>query len=257
MEIVAQTAADLLQQGKVALVGSAHSSVEEQFYLKKISEYASASTNIIAKTGDGDGILLSEDRTPNLRGALLNRLITELPNAAADSIDSQIQSGAIQTLFVVNEDLTSLGISQESLAKVSIIYFGSLANLTSKVATVVIPTLTVFEKSGSLVNQNFILQQFLPAIPGPKGVSSDVLMLAKIVEKMTGDTIEPVTLTMIWQELSNTIAEFKSITWQKIGDEQGIQINPRAFLDLPFVESKNLKFDPTAFKEANSTVLES
>ncbi|PDH30203.1 MAG: ferredoxin [Puniceicoccaceae bacterium MED-G31] len=257
MEIVAQTAADLLQQGKVALVGSAHSSVEEQFYLKKISEYASASTNIIAKTGDGDGILLSEDRTPNLRGALLNRLITELPNAAADSIDSQIQSGAIQTLFVVNEDLTSLGISQESLAKVSIIYFGSLANQTSKVATVVIPTLTVFEKSGSLVNQNFILQQFLPAIPGPKGVISDVLMLAKIVEKMTGDTIEPVTLTMIWQELSNTIAEFKSITWQKIGDEQGIQINPRAFLDLPFVESKNLKFDPTAFKEANSTALES
>ncbi|HBO57283.1 MAG TPA: ferredoxin, partial [Opitutae bacterium] len=257
MEIVAQTAADLLQQGKVALVGSAHSSVEEQFYLKKISEYASASTNIIAKTGYGDGILLSEDRTPNLRGALLNRLITELPNAAADSIDSQIQSGAIQTLFVVNEDLTSLGISQESLAKVSIIYFGSLANQTSKVATVVIPTLTVFEKSGSLVNQNFILQQFLPAIPGPKGVISDVLMLAKIVEKMTGDTIEPVTLTMIWQELSNTIAEFKSITWQKIGDEQGIQINPRAFLDLPFVESKNLKFDPTAFKEANSTALES
>ena len=96
-----------------------------------------------------------------------------------------------------------------------------------------------------------------PAIPGPKGVISDVLMLAKIVEKMTSDTIEPVTLTMIWQELSNTIAEFKSITWQKIGDEQGIQINPRAFLDLPFVESKNLKFDPTAFKEANSTALES
>ena len=255
IDSVAQTAADLLLQEKVAIVGSAHSSVEEQFYLKKISEYASASTNIISKTGVGDGILLSEDRTPNLRGALLNRLITKIPSATADSIDSQIQSGEIQTLFVVNEDLTSIGISQESLSKVSIIYFGSLFNRTSEVAKVVIPSLTVFEKSGSLVNQNFILQQFSLAIPGPKGVMSDLLMLAKILAKMTRDTIESLTLEMVWQDLSNTIAEFESITWQEIGDQQGIQINPRAFLDLPFLESKNLKYDPKAFKEAHITVL--
>ena len=255
IDSVAQTVADLLLQEKVAIVGSAHSSVEEQFYLKKISEYANASTNIIAKTGVGDGILLSEDRTPNLRGALLNRLITKIPSATADSIDSQIQSGEIQTLFVVNEDLTSIGISQESLSKVSIIYFGSLFNSTSEVAKVVIPSLTVFEKSGSLVNQNFILQQFLLAIPGPKGVMSDLLMLAKILAKMTGDTIESLTFEMVWQDLSNTIAEFESITWQEIGDQQGIQINPRAFLDLPFSESKNLKYDPKAFKEAHITEL--
>ena len=162
----------------------------------------------------------------------------------------------IQTLFVVNEDLTSVGISQESLSKVSIIYLGNLANKTSEVAKVVIPTLTVFEKSGAFVNQNFILQQFLSAIPGPKGVISDVLMLAKIFVKMAGDSIEPVTLNKVWQDLSNTIDEFESITWQKIGDQQGMQINPRAFLDLSFSESKNLKYDPTAFKEAYTEVVE-
>ena len=56
------------------MVASAHSSVEEQFFYQLIAERSSASMSMVRKTGEGDGILLAEDRTPNLRGALLNGL---------------------------------------------------------------------------------------------------------------------------------------------------------------------------------------
>jgi NADH-quinone oxidoreductase subunit G len=145
----AVAAAELLKTGKIAMVGSAHSSVEEQFFYKAIAECSGAKVSLVSHYGDGDGLLQSEDRTPNLRGALVTGLISELPSENLESLARDIKSGAIKTILAVNEDLTELGISKDVLAKAKVIYVGSHANRTSEVANIVLPSLMVFEKDGS------------------------------------------------------------------------------------------------------------
>ena len=40
------------------------------------------------------------------------------------------------------------------------------------------------------------------------------------------------------------------VRWSSI-PEGGLALEPGALVDLPFVETKNLKYDPVAFKEAH------
>lgn len=240
---IVQAATELLKSGKVALVGSAHSPVEEQFFHKRIAQHCGAEIFMVEHVGEGDGILLSEDRTPNLRGALLNGLIEAMPAQNLDTLAVKIKAGEIDTLFVVNEDITQFGISDELLSQVKVIYQGTHANDTSRIAQVIYPSLSVFEKDGSFVNQNFRLQKFNAAVPGPQGVQKDGLVLEATVAHLAGEQPTRCAIQQIWEQISVTVGHFKEVDWQKIGDE-GVELDPTPFSDLPFVETKNLKFDP-------------
>src|SRR6185295_2463351 len=55
--------------GAIAVVGSGRSSVEEQFLTKKLADSLKASTQLVSRVGEGDKILVSADRNPNVRGA--------------------------------------------------------------------------------------------------------------------------------------------------------------------------------------------
>jgi NADH-quinone oxidoreductase subunit G len=251
----AAAAVELLKAGDVALIGSAGSSVEEQFFYRLIADRSSAKVTLVSHTGEGDGILLSEDRTPNLRGALLNGLISKLPEADLTAVATEIDSGAIKTLVVVNEDVTQLGIPSELLAKVKVIYFGTHANAVSQVANVVCPSLMVYEKDGSFVNQSFRLQKFKAAVPGPRGIQSDVTVLEKIVAGLGEEKPVALTMDVAWERIADTMSAFEGLSWRGISDE-GVALDPAQFIDLPFVETKNLKFDPVAFKEAQAASTE-
>ena len=248
----AAAAAGLLKAGKVAIVGSAHSSVEEQFYCKAIADRSDAAISLVSHYEDADGILQSEDRTPNLRGALVNRLIDQLPSAHLEGIASEIESGAVDTLFVVNEDVTKCGISPTLLSKVKVIYIGTHANDVSQRAAVVIPSLSVFEKNGSFINLSFRLQRFRAAIPGPSGVISDFMILEHIAEALADEKIPSGSIDAAWEFIAAGVSQFDdALSWRGI-PEEGVELDPSAFIELPFVETKNLKFDPMAFKEAQA-----
>jgi len=216
-----------------------------------MADRCGASVSLVNHTGSGDGILLSEERTPNLRGALLNGLITQLPEAELSLLAGEINSGAIKTLVVVNEDVTKLGISSDLLAKVKLVYFGTHANAVSQVANVVCPSLMVYEKDGSFVNQSFRLQKFKAAVPGPRGIQSDITVLEKIVAALGDEKPCALTIDVAWQRIAEQVSAFVELSWRGISDE-GVALDPAPFIDLPFVETKNLKFDPVAFKEAQA-----
>lgn len=251
----ASAAASLMKGGGVALVGSAHSSVEEQFYYKRIAEQSGAAVSLVSHYDKGDGILQSEDRSPNLRGALINGLITELPDADLSGLAGSIESGAVKTVYVVNEDVTTLGLSKELLAKVKVIYAGTHTNETSMIANVVLPSLSVFEKDGSFVNQSFHLQVFKAAVPGPKGILSDFAVLEKVLAALSDAKPAMVNLDLVWEQVAQSNSAFTGLAWRKLPAE-GITLDPKPYLDLPFVETKNLKFDPVAFKEAQTAAAE-
>ena len=63
-------------------------------------------------------------------------------------------------LVVQREDLKESGVNEDNLKKVSLVFLGTHQNSTSDGAEVVLPGLTVFEKSGSFINRSFFLQSF-------------------------------------------------------------------------------------------------
>jgi NADH-quinone oxidoreductase subunit G len=261
LEAALKTAADLIsasfnsdnrkseiedRKSAVAIVASGRSSVEEQFLTRRLAEATNASTSLVSRNGAGDGLLLTADRNPNIRGALVTGLIDAMPSAKLESLAASIDSGAVKTIVSIGEDLAAAGLTEEQLARVSIVYLGTHANATSKAANVVIPTLTVFEKSGSFVNQQFRLQKFHKAVPGPAGAIDDLAAIASLVKGITGTT-QPATVEEVWSALAAEVAILSAQKWSTIPPD-GVQLEAGSFASLPFCEGESLHYKPA--KEA-------
>lgn len=244
-------AAEFLRSEKIAIVGSGHSSLEEQFLLKKLATATKAQkVDLVAHLEEGDGMLISTDRTPNTRGALLAGLISELPQERLESLAESLSAKTVETLVVMNEDLTAAGISADLLKEVNLVYVGTQTNATSEVAKVVLPSLTVFEKSGTFINQQFRAQTFKAAVPGPLHARNDLVILAGLLTKLTG-VEQAETVATIWEEIAEAIPALKDLSYQTIPSE-GIVIDSGKLADLPFPEGKTLHYEPRETVSASS-----
>ncbi len=242
LEIAANTVAQLASAGGVAVVGSGRSSVEEQFLAKKLAAALKASVSLVSRVGEGDGLLLSADRNPNVRGALVTGLVSALPEAKLSALAADIEAGKIKTVVSIGEDLAAAGLAAAQLAKVAIVYLGTNANATSEAAKVLIPTLTVFEKSGTLVNQQFRIQKFAKAVPGPAGTSDDLAVLAKLVAAAGGGNV-PGDLAGVWTALAAEVPALGTMTWRNLPAD-GLLLDATPFATLPFAEGETLHFKP-------------
>ena len=238
----------MLKAGSVVVVGSGRSSVEEQFLTKKIADALKASVSLVSRVGQGDRILISSDRNPNVRGALVTGLISALPAQKLGSLAADIDSGRVTTVLSVGEDLAAAGLTAAQLAKVSIIYLGTHQNATSDAAKVVIPTLTVFEKSGSFVNQQFRLQKFAKAVPGPTGVADDLATLAELAAAVGGPALSA-DLATLWTTLAAEVKPLAGLSHAKL-PATGHQLDASAWAGLPFCEGETLHFKPAAVPAA-------
>ena len=182
-------AAEWAKAGSVAVVGSGRSSVEEQFLTQKIAAKLEATTHLVGRLGEGDKLLISEDRNPNTRGALVTGLVDKLPSTELTELAAAIDAGTVKTVISVGEDLAAAGLTAEQISGVNVVYLGTHANATSAHAGVVIPTLTVFEKSGSFINQQFRIQKFAKAVPGLSGAHDDLNVLDQLLVAIGGDSV--------------------------------------------------------------------
>jgi NADH-quinone oxidoreductase subunit G len=194
--------------------------------------------------GEGDKLLLSADRNPNVRGALVTGLISALPAQKLSALAADIDAGKVKTVLSVGEDLTAAGLTAAQLAKVAIIYLGTHANATSEAAKVVIPTLTVFEKSGTFVNQQFRIQKFAQAVPGPVGVANDLATLAQLVAVAGGAPV-PADLGSLWTALAAEVPALATVTHASL-PATGRLLDATPWVALPFVEGETLHFKPAA-----------
>jgi NADH-quinone oxidoreductase subunit G len=241
-EMALKAAADLLKAGGLAVVGSGRSTVEEQFLTKKLADALKAPVALVSRVGQGDKILVSADRNPNVRGALITGLIASLPAQQLNSLASDIDAGKVKTILSLGEDLTAAGLTAAQLAKVSVIYLGTHQNATSAAAKVFIPTLTVFEKSGTFVNQQFRVQKFAKAVPGPASVADDLVSLANLVAAVGGTPVSA-DLGPLWSALATDVKLFATITYANL-PATGLLLDSTAWAALPFVEGETLHFKP-------------
>jgi len=251
-----ESAGELLRsagRGSVALVGSGRSSVEEQFLTRKLADALgdklARPVSLVSRVGEGDGLLLSADQNPNLRGALVTGLIEDLPPTYAPlaALAAAIEAGEVKTVISVGEDLAEAGLSAEQLAKVSIVYLGTHASSMSQAAAVVLPTLTVFEKSGTFVNQQFRIQKFAKAVPGPAGVADDLVTLAALITAVGGESYAD--LNAAWTALAAEVPALANMTYHTIPDD-GLLLDSTPYASLPFVEGESLHFKPAPTETA-------
>jgi NADH-quinone oxidoreductase subunit G len=247
LDFAVASAAELLKQGGVALVGSGRASVEEQFLAKKLAAAAKAPAWLVARVGEGDKLLVSADRNPNVRGALVTGLISQLPAAQLSELSAQIDAGTVKTVVALGEDLVAAGLSAAQLAKVAVIYLGTHGNPTADAARVVIPTLSVFEKHGTVINQQFRIQRFAKAVPAPVGATDDLLVLAKLVAAAGGPSLGA-DVGSLWPALAAEVPVLATMAYGNIPDT-GLILDNAAFAGLPFAEGATLHYQPAA-KEA-------
>lgn len=239
-------AGKILRSGGLAIVGSGQQSVEEQFLLARLAEAAEVKHRyLVSRIGEGDELLISTDRNPNVRGALVTGLIEDLPSRELSSLAGAIDSGEVQTLLVCGEDLTTAGLSEEQLGKVKVIYLGTHRHATVDQARVVLATLTVFEKSGSFINQQFRLQRFMSAVPGPEGALVDTRALAYLREALTGES-GPATTDTVWTEMAATVNPFEGLIFLRIPADGLLLDVSEALRSLPYAEGKTLHYEPAA-----------
>jgi NADH-quinone oxidoreductase subunit G len=238
-----RAAANLLAADAVAIVGSGRSSVEEQFLTRKLADATKATVALVSRVGQGDQLLISADRNPNVRGALVVGLIDTLPSAQLAPLAAAVEAGQVKTILSIGEDLTAAGLTAAQLARVAVIYVGTHRNATSEAAKVVLPALTVFEKSGTFVNQQFRLQKFNRAVPGPQGVSDDLATLAALIAACGGKS--PGDLAGVWTALADEVPVLRSMSHASL-PATGLLLDGSAWAGLPFIEGETLHFKPAA-----------
>jgi NADH-quinone oxidoreductase subunit G len=244
LDFAAKAAGDIFKAGRVAVVGSGRSSVEEQFLTGKLAEALGARASLVSRVGEGDGILVSADRNPNVRGALLTGLISELPKARLESLSAAIDSGSVAAVISVGEDLAAAGLTEAQLSRVAVVYLGTHSNPTSAAARVVIPTLSVFEKNGTLVNQQFRIQRFAKAVPGPEGAVDDLLALSRLVSAAGGPSLGA-DVGSVWAAIASAVPELSGVSYATIPD-LGLPIDSARWSALPFAEGPGLHHKPSA-----------
>lgn len=238
---------ELLKAGGVAIVGSGRLSVEEQYLLRRIANAIGADVPVylVSRTDEGDGMLISADRNPNVRGALLTGLIQALPEARLDALAAAIDNGDIRTVLTVGEDLTAAGVAVEQLRKVAVINVHTHHSDTAQYSKVDMPLLTVFEKSGTFINQQFRVQKFAQAVPGPKGVLFGLSTFTRLYRVLTGEEICEPTAEAVWKLMAAEIPECQGLSFRTI-PANGQLLDGSRYAGLPFIEGKTLHFEPSA-----------
>jgi NADH-quinone oxidoreductase subunit G len=216
--------------------------VEEQYLTRQLAAALGAPAWIVSRTGVGDGLLISADRNPNVRGALLTGLIKQLPSPRLTELAAAIDAGTVRTVVSVGEDLAAAGLTAEQLAKVAIVYLGTHADATSAAARIVFPTLTAFEKGGTYVNQQFRLQKFAAAVPGATGATDDLTVLAGLVAA-AGGAAGPASLDAVWARLAAEVPGLGPIHYRTLPDT-GLLLDPTPWTGLNFVEGPTLHHQP-------------
>ena len=244
LDIAVNAAAELFKanSGAIAIVGSGRSTVEEQLLTKKIATALNAaSTQLVSRVGQGDKLLISADRNPNVRGALVTGLIASLPSQQLTELGAQIDAGKVKVVVSVGEDLAAAGLTDAQLAKVAVIYLGTHFNATSAAAKVVLPTLSVFEKNGTFVNQQFRIQKFAKAVPGPQGAIDDLIVLAKLATAAGATAASD--MGSVWKLIAAEVPALATMTYANL-PETGLLLDATPFAALPFVEGETLHYKP-------------
>ena len=116
--------------------------------------------------GSGDELLIQEDKTANTKGVELVGIDSSKGGLKFDEIISQIESGRIKALLLIEEDLSGWDPSfEKALAKLDfLVTISTNFDASTSFANVVFPASTYAEKNGTWINFQGRIQRIRPAV---------------------------------------------------------------------------------------------
>jgi NADH-quinone oxidoreductase subunit G len=106
----------------------------------------------------------------------------------------------------------------------------------------VFPTLTVFEKAGTFVNQQFRIQKFAAAVPGLAGASDDLAVLTRLLAAAGGPTL-PAEVNALWPVIAAEVKPLETALYRNI-PATGLLLDRTPWAGLPFAEGETLHHTP-------------
>src|SRR6266478_4344313 len=203
----------------IAIIASGRMTNEELWLTRKIAELLGARyIDIVPRRGEGDDILLSEDRNPNATGAQLILGLDSEPGAKLPAIVKGVKSGEIRALLVFGENPVTLGISGEQLTNMpAFVAMDILSNAANEYATVRLPASGFAEKRGSMINGEGRLQRLNRAVRPPGNARDDWEILRDLLQALGGSN-GIYTIEDVFRQMSAEIPELAGLTLNKIGD---------------------------------------
>lgn len=227
---VATAAAQLKTAGKLAMVASAKMTCEELYLAKQLAETLGITLfDVVPRTGEADGLLIAADRNPNTTGAKLLGITGETPGAKLPEIASAVQTGAVQGLIVLGEDVVAAGFSAEALKKLStLVVVNILPDATTVAASVMLPGAGFAEKRGSLINLKGRIQRLNRATQPPGSAQDDWEILRDLIVA-TGGKCEAQSIEDVFRAMVSSTPALSGLTLGKIGDlGVALDLNPQS-----------------------------
>ncbi len=203
----------------IAIVASGRMTNEELWLTARLAQQLNVSLiDIVPRKGEGDDILLSQDRNPNTNGAKIILGLETNPGANLKAIATAVAEGRIKALVVLGEDPTQFGITVEQLKKLpSFITMNILHNAATAHATAVLPSAAYAEKRGSMINGRGRLQRLNRAVRPPGQAREDWEILRDLLQEVSGSnglgSIEDV-----FRQMAESIPPLTGLSLNKIGD---------------------------------------
>jgi NADH-quinone oxidoreductase subunit G len=250
-----ETFAEILEAtapSDIAIIGSPHTSVEENYAFNKFFnllgvENAKFTPHVIP--GAGDGFLITDDQAPNTNGCRVINL------DEADDTSIQSTAAAAKLVIILSDDLVGRQVlSASDLDNPYVISLATNHNETTKASDLVIPITCVAEHAASYVNVDGRIQRSYPAketkytnrrlnLEMSEGrldrfgtnfdnwVSEenkvDCLPVWDFLNKLgtrLGLDFEYDHSREVFAELSSTIDELQDITYERMDEENGVQL---------------------------------
>src|SRR6266702_6189314 len=193
----------------IAIIASGRMTNEELWLTRKIAELLGVRyIDIVPCEGEGDDILLSEDRNPNTTGARLILRLDEEPGEKFPAIAKGVKSGAIRALVALGENPIKLGISAEQLTNMpAFIAMDILSNPGNEHATVLMSASGFAEKRGSMINGEGRLQRLNRAVRPPGNARDDWEILRDLLQALGGSN-GIYTIEDVFRQMSAEIPQF-------------------------------------------------
>jgi NADH-quinone oxidoreductase subunit G len=208
----------------VAVVGSPHSTIEDNFLLNRLAREVIGTSKVwaLALTPDGshDDFLRRADKTPNRTGI---RFLGY--NDDADSLKAALASGAVRMLVMMNTDLFTEGDAswQEALAKVpTTVMFATHDTAGARKVGVTLPIAMQAEKYGSFVQEDGVLQKLMRAFDPSGDVLPEWEALGVLAAKL-GKSLGYDDMEQIWEDLGKTYPALAGQTFYAL-PEHGLKL---------------------------------
>jgi NADH-quinone oxidoreductase subunit G len=209
----------------ITFVASPMLTNEEYYLLKKLVETLSINKPVIRAVHLNQEKrygLISLDPFPNSTGSMELGLSSD--KEGLDELINSLYEGKIKALYVVGEDLISAvkeserAKLREVLSKLSFLAVQDFKlTETAKLANVIIPGATPYEKDGTFTNDTRRVQRIKKAISPPGDAKPDWEILSLLGRRFQPEGFGYINPSQVMLEIAETVPAFKGMNYDKIG----------------------------------------